>query len=1423
MYLQWSMLNWVSTQYNEVYDAVWFYCGPGWQQTSAPMYCAKGTSVPMYYMRFSGFWWQISLSNADSWNGIYVAYFAAPDILSVTTTGANPLVYIALMSKMRTTMNYIPTVPGRYASGSGMTTATQASPGYYAPGGGSSQLICGVGTYSTAASSSCIQCAAGTYATGSGSAGSCTISPPGYYVPVVGTNRRITCGVGTYSGTGASVCSLCPAGTYNTGVGIPDSPGCPLVSAGYYASGIGYEYPPMCGFGTYSSAGATACSLCPPAYYNRYSYNTNCPLYCAPGTFGAVYGATNCPSVCPAGTYGTATAATSQATACPSQCPAGRWGTSTAQTSLSGACPSLCPAGSWGTAAGATSQAAACPGLCPAGTYGTALGATSQGAACPSQCAAGTYGASVGSGSQGAACQNTCAAGTWGSGAGMTSASAACPNVCPAGLYGSTALVGAGSQAAACPYPCPMATWGTLTGQVVRGLACPYICPMGTWGNVTGAASVGAACGYTCPPGLYGISTGATSQAAACSACFPCYPGTFTITSCVTGSQTACGYSNAPNYYSRGGAMVSYTQGVSPPLVGARPVVITINNVLTYTRYILPSFVVAPGGASSRLQTSPNTFSIPVMLPCPTPPSDRVFRQWSPAPLPVSLLSDLDAGAAYTAACDLLSSTQCAGFTGSGGGYFTASADGSSCAPCTIAAAYPTCGWGMYGNISACSASSNTTCAPCYGSSKPANAVWVAPQAPFYFTGVPRCSWVCNVGYYLNASGDGCSACFLPTGGTFKPGNILGRNAVSLGAPGVSDRLFGGSATDGCGIDCAPGYVLTLTHIGQQTFDPSLVTCDACTVPTCGLGFVAQGNANNCLQCNACPSLPEFASYVAAGSCTVQCNAGYYASYGGTCVPCSAPTCGAQQYTRECTPVADAACVGCTSSCLAAQYTSSACNATADLRCQPCSSSAVANGQVGSECQVACNINYALNNTLGSTADAGATCVPCVVDASRCAADQQAVSCDLQNLGCRPCAQPSRTGIWCWSGFPPGACSTVALSDSVSSAVVLSTCKKLPTQFQYLLGTGRTTATATVAVVGGASTSSSPTTPPPPPTTTTATTIAVVKTTTAAATQQASSATATTTAATGNVTTASPSIITSSSSSSSSSSRSSSSSSSSSSAPSSVFMTTTTTRTTAAVVTTSGVIIITTTAAAMTTTTTAATTIKQVTLTLTAIQFTNATVQSMLCLSPRISSAMTTAFGPNATGIVAIQNSTVTVDCPNFVCPTTACAGGGSARRRLLLLTSSTPPHTTTPQPQSSSAVEIVVQSNWNLTLANATSALQQAGLLSVLHLQGVVYIMQRSVDAAAAYIWTSVTIWLTAAGASAEAAVSSSLVVIIAITAVCVVLVLAGLGLVAWLQPGLFGFGEYTAAPIMARTTTTANSRMHDCFASLSYVDQRA
>lgn len=973
---------------------------------------------------------------------------------------------------------------GGSSSGS-CAACTGISAGYYFTGYGSSTATscpiaaCPVGTYGTVVGatslSQCLQCPAGTYASAVGST-VCTSCPAGSYSATVAQTACASCAARTYaSQSGATACQsctlACAPGFWNgCGGASPDVcqwcanavasqyyPGpsggttatCPVATAAagmfrpfsnpYWPASLSIvdaRFSPTPGSFALNIAGPftySSMSNLVPCYKNAagtylwywasaWSLSTSFCGYTGmvlkPKTVATVQlqPSTTLPDVyflaatpytytvaCPSGTYSTAVGAVSIATC--TACGAGTWSSGTGLT-LASAC-SGCQTGTFSTALGATSVANCAS--CAAGSVALSTGLTTC-----SACAAGTY-----SSSASVACAQ-CSGGSY-----AAAASATVCTLCVAGTYGQA--LGASSALGACPYSCNAGYYGLSAGQNTFNLACSA-CPMGTWGTVTGASSKVAGCANTCPVGTYSIATGQTSQSGACGTCAVCFPGIYTVSACTSSAQAVCALVAAP-YFLRisTNSAVSYTPATSDRLTGTVPYTLTFTSFAP--GYTVPTATVNVGttGYTPQYSTLPTPYSVRVLYECPALGAGRIFIPWSP---PITTVSCTTAQACPPSpACDLKSSSACVGGTQTNGyvtgGYYTGP-DGVTCLPCTTTASAPTCGWGMYGSIAGCSATSDSTCAPCRGA-LPANAQWVGPVAPFYFadSAASPCRWTCNMGFYVSADGLSCVACAaLPSNALgYAPGDYLGSNPVSLYTGGPS-KLVGGSLLGGCGVVCPPNTYLYTTKNSGGAVDLASFQCAPCPPVSCPLGQSAQYTAA-CPICQNCSAIDVNGYFFSAGSCSFQCNAGYY-NVGGMCMPCTSRSCALipGYYQQACTQTTDTACVACSQACAAGKYTASACTGTSDRQCLPCTNVVYGSGIVGPECVPQCNANYAYNSLIS-------TCQACATSPTQCKVyETLASTCDSTFWGCVPCPAPATSQAWCWVATIPGQCTYDILPSS---------------------------------------------------------------------------------------------------------------------------------------------------------------------------------------------------------------------------------------------------------------------------------------------------------------------------------------------------------------------------------------------------------
>ena len=140
------------------------------------------------------------------------------------------------------------------------------------------------------------------------------------------------CPVGTYMPTtGATACTPCAAGTFNTIIGATAA--CAACPTGLYANATGLTLCTQCPHGTYAdrASGASLCMQCPAGAFSIAAGTTSC-VPCAKGAYTSITSQTAC-LFCASGTY----ANTTNTTAC-TPCPAGTYAHLTGATACS-PCP----------------------------------------------------------------------------------------------------------------------------------------------------------------------------------------------------------------------------------------------------------------------------------------------------------------------------------------------------------------------------------------------------------------------------------------------------------------------------------------------------------------------------------------------------------------------------------------------------------------------------------------------------------------------------------------------------------------------------------------------------------------------------------------------------------------------------------------------------------------------------------------------------------------------------------------------------------------------------------------------------------------------------------------------------------------------------------------------------------------------------
>ena len=157
-------------------------------------------------------------------------------------------------------------------TGASSLTVQQASSGFYAAAGATSQTACAAGSFSSAGASSCTTASAGYYAYGAGPNGS-------------GATVQRACQEGSTSNAGASNCYTMPGFYLRNGVITPASPG-------YYVSTSGATEQSACPAGRYSGTGASSCTPASPNYYVA-TAGSSVQVACPAGT-GVSEGGSTC-------------------------------------------------------------------------------------------------------------------------------------------------------------------------------------------------------------------------------------------------------------------------------------------------------------------------------------------------------------------------------------------------------------------------------------------------------------------------------------------------------------------------------------------------------------------------------------------------------------------------------------------------------------------------------------------------------------------------------------------------------------------------------------------------------------------------------------------------------------------------------------------------------------------------------------------------------------------------------------------------------------------------------------------------------------------------------------------------------------------------------------------------------------------------
>ena len=196
-----------------------------------PYYLCTASDFSPYYV-----WWQNTQWMGSALLGNMDSAAAGPEVDGNTYVSGEYQPITALYSNLldNSAVWEIPCSPGSYSATDGSTACTLASTGYYvSSSGSSSQTPCSASLFSYVGASVCTaSCPSGTYRAASGS--QCLAVSPGSYSI---TGILTPCPKGTYSNLqGATACTNCIAGQYNSGTGMDSPTSCVLCAQGTYAS-----------------------------------------------------------------------------------------------------------------------------------------------------------------------------------------------------------------------------------------------------------------------------------------------------------------------------------------------------------------------------------------------------------------------------------------------------------------------------------------------------------------------------------------------------------------------------------------------------------------------------------------------------------------------------------------------------------------------------------------------------------------------------------------------------------------------------------------------------------------------------------------------------------------------------------------------------------------------------------------------------------------------------------------------------------------------------------------------------------------------------------------------------------------------------------------------------------------------------------
>lgn len=164
---------------------------------------------------------------------------------------------------------------GKFFAGFGAASESLCTPcgaGEYGPSTGASVCYsCGIGEYSNAGQSGCTACEAGKFGNFSRNGVGCEL-----------------CGISSFSGgSGSSVCTLCPPGSFATVGGLSTVLDCTLCGVGSVSGAAGSTHCDTCGLGEYAVLGGTVCESCDVGFFGNVTGLGECfPLTeCIPGNY----------------------------------------------------------------------------------------------------------------------------------------------------------------------------------------------------------------------------------------------------------------------------------------------------------------------------------------------------------------------------------------------------------------------------------------------------------------------------------------------------------------------------------------------------------------------------------------------------------------------------------------------------------------------------------------------------------------------------------------------------------------------------------------------------------------------------------------------------------------------------------------------------------------------------------------------------------------------------------------------------------------------------------------------------------------------------------------------------------------------------------------------------------------------------------